>query len=104
MLGNTLKLIRIANDMSVSFVSRGTQLKISLIESIENGDTKVSLSTLNIFSDFYKIPVSKILLLNDFHERFLVSEERMIEDIKNYYSLIEEVNKTEKKIIVKVRS
>jgi len=99
MLGNTLKLIRISNNMSYSFVSKELNLKISLIKDIEADKTKLSLNTLNMFSDFYQIPVSKILLLNDFQERFLISEDRMIEDIKTYY----EIKREQDNIITKVK-
>ena len=102
MLGNILKLIRISKNMSLSQVSRKTNLKISLIEDMENGKAKLSLSTLNIFSDFYEIPVSKILLLNDFHERFMANDEKMLNDIKNYYSLKEEMEQLGK-IMVKTK-
>jgi len=99
MLGNTLKLIRISNNMSYSFVAKELNLKISLIKDIEADKTKLSLNTLNMFSDFYQIPVSKILLLNDFQERFLISEDRMIEDIKTYY----EIKREQDNIITKVK-
>lgn len=92
MLGNTLKQIRIANNMSYSYVSKETNFKISFIKEIEDGTAKLSLSTLSEFSDFYQIPVSKILLLNDFQERCFVPDERMIDDIRTYYELQKEQN------------
>jgi len=99
MLGNTLKQIRIANNMSYSYVSKKTDLRINFIKDIENGKAKISLSTLNIFSDFYRISVSKILLLNDFYERSLISEERMIEDIRTYYELSAEHDNIKVKVL-----
>lgn len=93
MLGNTLRLIRISNCMSYNYVSSNLNLKISIIKDIENGKTNLSLTTLNKFSELYDIPVSKILLLNDFGERFMFTDERMIDDIQTYYQLKQEQDK-----------
>lgn len=97
MLGNILKLVRISNDMTVITVSKGIGLMSSLINDIECGNAKISLSTLEMFSEFYNIPISRILLLNDFQEYFKVSDSKILEDIRNYrYS--EYQNKDKQKV------
>lgn len=101
MLGSTLKLIRIANELSLNKVSRKLNLRISLIKRIERNETKISLNTLYKFASFYQIPISKILILNDFQEHFNMTNERILEDIKNYYSCINEDNEFTDKIKIK---
>lgn len=85
MLGNTLRLIRIANnDMSVNYVAGQMKMPSRYIRRIESGQAKLSLSILTSFSDFYQIPISQILIFNDFKERLKVSDEEALEHIKRY--------------------
>ena len=85
MFGHTLKLIRLCNDMSVNAVALQMQIGFRRLNKIENGKTKISLSTLIRFSELYQMPISQILILNDMKEHFKISDSEMWEDIERFY-------------------
>lgn len=86
MLGNTLRLIRFANNnISINYVASQMNMTPRFIRRIESGQAKLSLSTLISFSNFYQIPISQILIFNDLKESLKVTDEEALEHIKRYF-------------------
>lgn len=85
MLGYTLKLIRLYNNMSANLVATQTQLEPKYLLKIERCKVKLSLSSLAKFSEFYQMPISQILILNDMKEHFKLSDAKLWKDIERFY-------------------
>ena len=99
MLGNTLKLIRTANEnMSINYVASKMELSPRYIKRVEAGITKISLSTLMRFSDFYQMPISQILVFNTLKESLKVTDVELKEYIKRYYACGIDEEKASQKI------
>ena len=85
MLGYTLKLIRLYNNMSANLVATQMQLEPKKLLKIERCKVKLSLSSLAKFSELYQMPISQILILNDMKEHFKLSDAKLWEDIERFY-------------------
>lgn len=81
MLNEALRLVRVYHDMSKADVARELGFSRSFITELEAGQKKVTLETLNRYSDYFEIPVSSLMLFaektadSDFsdHARVLVA-------------------------------
>ncbi len=86
MLGNILKIIRIANDnMSVKDAASKMGVSSSYITEIENGNKTPSLNTLRKFSIVYNIPVSRIVGLDEQEEDEKMSYQELLRNVLQYY-------------------
>jgi len=85
MLGYTLRLIRIANDISIKEVAIKTNISPSFICEIEKNKKKPSLELLNKLSQFYEIPSSKIIELCELAEIKCLSYQKLLIKILEYY-------------------
>ena len=64
-LNESLRLVRVFHDIKPSQLAERAGISKSLISEIESGKSPVTLATLNKYSEFFKIPVSSLML---FHE------------------------------------
>jgi len=85
MLGHTLKLIRLYNNIDVNAAAIHLNLWPKNLGKIESCKANVSLSTLGRFSKLYQMPISQILILNDMKEHFQISDSVLWEDIERFY-------------------
>lgn len=68
MLGETLKIIRIANDKKITQISLETGISKSYLTEIERGIKKPSLEILKKLCTNYNIPFDKLIAFNKFSE------------------------------------
>lgn len=85
MLGHTLKLIRLYNNISLESAAIQLNLWSKLLRKIESHKTKVSLSTLGSLSELYQMPISQILILNDKKEHLQMSDAEIWGEIQRFY-------------------
>lgn len=99
MLGETLRCIRAAyENMSVKEVAKGIGISSSYISEIENNKKKPSLKTLNKLSILYKIPLSKIMELDEYNDKCTdLSFQRTLLRILEYYIANNECEKDNSK-------
>ncbi|MEO3431972.1 helix-turn-helix transcriptional regulator [Inquilinus sp. CAU 1745] len=75
MLNEALRLVRVYHDMSKAELARELGFSRSFITELESGNKKVTLQTLERYSDYFSIPVSSLMLFAertsdaDFSER-----------------------------------
>jgi transcriptional regulator with XRE-family HTH domain len=75
MLNEALRLVRVYHDMSKAELARELRFSRSFITELEGGNKKVTLDTLNRYSEYFDIPVSSLMLFAersrdaDFSER-----------------------------------
>jgi transcriptional regulator with XRE-family HTH domain len=62
MINEALRLIRVYHDMSKAELARELGFSRSFITELEGGKKKVTLDTLERYSDYFDIPVSSIML------------------------------------------
>lgn len=62
MLNEALRLIRVYHDMNKAELARALGFSRSHITEIESGNKKVTLSTLERYSNYFEIPMSSIML------------------------------------------
>ena len=101
MLGHTLKLIRLYNDISVNDVAIELNVGPKKIRKIEACTAGISLSTLGNFSKIYKMPMEQILIFNDMKEHLQISDSQMWTDIERFY-LTKQDEQQEKRIKLEV--
>ena len=71
MIGDILKLIRIANEnMSIKEAANKIGISEAYISEIEQGNKQFSLNTLKKFSSVYNVPASKIMLWDEEQEDY----------------------------------
>lgn len=71
MLNEALRLVRVYHDMTKADLAREVGFARSFVTELESGKKKVTLETLQKYSDFFDIPVSSLML---FAERTKDSE------------------------------
>ncbi|WP_282046651.1 helix-turn-helix domain-containing protein [Roseibium album] len=75
MLNEALRLVRVYHDMRKAELSRELGYSRSFITELEAGTKKVTLETLQRYSDYFDIPVSSLMLFaertndDDFSEK-----------------------------------
>ena len=62
MLNEALRLVRVYHDMTKAELARELNCSRSLITEIESGSKKVTIDTLDRYSNYFDIPMSSILL------------------------------------------
>ncbi len=62
MLNEALRLVRVYHDMSKAELARELGFSRSFITEIEAGNKKVTLDTLERYSEYFDIPVSSLML------------------------------------------
>lgn len=62
MLNKALRLIRVYHDMSKAELARALGFSRSFITELEAGNKKVTLETIERYSDYFEIPASSIML------------------------------------------
>lgn len=85
MLGEAVRIIRIANDMLIKNIADGVGCTANHISEIENGNKRPSLTYLRRFSIAYNIPVSIILRLQECMERDNLSFQVALIGVLRYY-------------------
>ncbi|MGE0280180.1 MAG: helix-turn-helix transcriptional regulator [Rhizobiaceae bacterium] len=75
MLNEALRLIRVYHDMSKAELARELGFSRSFVTELEAGTKKVTIETLEKYSQFFDMPVSSLMLFaertdeSDFSER-----------------------------------
>lgn len=75
MLNEALRLVRVYHDMSKAELARELGFSRSFVTELEGGKKKVTLDTLERYSEYFAIPVSSLMLFAertgdaDFSER-----------------------------------
>lgn len=75
MMNEALRLVRVYHDMSKSELARALGYSRSFITELEGGRKKVTLDTLQRYSDYFDIPMSSLMLFaertqdSDFSDR-----------------------------------
>ena len=75
MLNEALRLVRVYHDMSKAELARELGFSRSFVTELESGSKKVTLDTLERYSQYFDIPVSSLMLFAertrdaDFSER-----------------------------------
>lgn len=62
MLNEALRLVRVYHDMSKAELARELGFSRSFITELESGNKKVTLDTLERYSDYFDIPASSLML------------------------------------------
>ena len=84
MIGEVLRVSRIANDMSIKEVSQKAQLSVSYITELEKNKRKnPSTDFLKKICDAYNLRVSEFLTLNDYHDSIIGKKKSW--KFTNYY-------------------
>ena len=91
MIGEVLRISRIANDMSIKEVSQEAQVSVSYITEIEKQKRKnPSTEFLRKVCAAYNLRVSEFLALNDYHDSLIGQKE----ELETYKLLLMEILKT----------
>lgn len=85
MLGNILRLIRIANDHSIKKVAEKTGVSSAYVCEIEKGKKTPSLKILKKYAKVYGIKVSKIITLAELQETNNLSNNQILIFILEFY-------------------
>lgn len=64
-INETLRLLRVFHDMSRSELVNKIGISPSFLSEIESGNKKVTLDTLNKYSEAFQIPVSSLLFFSE---------------------------------------
>ncbi|WP_439634701.1 helix-turn-helix domain-containing protein [Glycocaulis sp.] len=62
MLNEALRLVRVYHDMSKAELARELGFSRSFITELEGGNKKVTIDTLERYSEYFDIPVSSLML------------------------------------------
>ena len=86
MIGYVLKLIRTANEnMTIREAADKIGIAQSFVTELENGNRNPSQKTLEKISLAYGIPISKILFLDERHDKENLSYQELLMIILHYY-------------------
>lgn len=85
MLGNTLRAIRIANDMSMKEAGEKAGVTSTYIGEVEIGKKNPSLKVLERLADVYNIPKYKIFEFDEQYEENKYSYPQLLKVILEYY-------------------
>ena len=78
MYNRALRLIRVFHDMSQSDVAENLGLSKSYISELEHGHKKPSIEVLEKYSNFFRIPLSSLLLFAEKAEKADFSEKSRV--------------------------
>jgi len=65
MLNDSLRLIRVFHQISQTHLANEINISKSYLSEIESGKKNVSLELLNKYSEYFKIPVSSLMLFSE---------------------------------------
>lgn len=74
MLNEALRLVRVYHDKCKAELARDLGLSRSFITELEAGTKKVTIDTLEKYSDYFEIPVSSLMLFAERNESADFSE------------------------------
>lgn len=94
MLGDILRLIRIANDIKVKDAAISMDISSAYVSEVENNNKQVSFTILKKFSKLYDIPLSKIFLFEELQKDENLNNQQVLKIILEYY-LFEKENNTQ---------
>jgi len=78
MISEVLRVVRIANDMSIKEVSNNSNVSVSYISEIEkNKHNNPSIYTLEKICMAYNLKVSDLLSLDEYHESIIGLKEQL---------------------------
>lgn len=87
-IGEVLRLLRIANDLSISELSKRTNISKSYITEIEKGEKNPSDKVLKSYSTGLEIPEETLnYLLNNYSQKHLSYQKLLIEILKRIAKL-----------------
>ena len=100
MIGEVLRLVRIANDMSIKYVSKKSNVSVSYLTDLEkNKKNNSQIHTLEKICLAHRINVSDLFELDEYHESIIGLKEQL----KIYQLLLiralELYNTKEKKLV-----
>ena len=103
MLGETLRIIRIANEnIKIKNVALAVGVSPSYMSEIENCKRTPSLKLLYKLADFYTIPINQIFIIDHLAEIHYLSFQKTLKLVLDYYiSKENEIKKDKVKTINK---
>ena len=93
MLGNILRLIRIANDnKNIKDIAKEIGITPNYLCDLEKGNKRVSLKILKKIALFYDMPLSQIFLFDELQNQNNLNNQQILKMILEYYSSKEKEN------------
>ena len=77
MIGEVVKVTRVANDMTTKDLSEKSQVSKSYINEIEKGKKTPSNDILNKLSEGFNLDVENLLELNEYHDSLIGKKEKL---------------------------
>lgn len=97
MLGETLRIVRVATgNIKQKEVANAVGVSRVYISEIEKGKSTPSLKLLTKLSEFYNIPLSQLLLIDDLAEKQSLTYQQTLIMVLDYYLSKETEEESEK--------
>ena len=78
MIGEVLRVVRIANDMSIKEVSEKSSVSVSYLSDLERNKKKnPSINVLEKIGSVYDLKVSELFELDEYHESIIGLKEKL---------------------------
>lgn len=88
-LANVLRILRIAEDLTISELSERSNLSSSYICDVESGKRRPSLDTLKKFADGLQIPYSTICVFDEEQSRYGYTYRKLLSIVLGKIDLLE---------------
>ena len=85
MIGYILRIIRVANDLSIRELAEAIGFSSAYISEIERGKKTPTIESLKRFAEYYKFPVSYVFVLDELRESLGLSYQRLLYFTLAYY-------------------
>lgn len=100
MIGEVLRVVRIANDMSIKDVSKNSSVSVSYLTDLEkNKKSNPSISTLEKICVAHNLNVSDLFELDEYHESIVGLKEKLKIYQLLLIKILELYNTKEKKLV-----
>ena len=77
MIGEVVKVTRVANDMTTKDLSEKSQVSKSYINEIEKRKENTSNDILNKLSEGFNLDIEDLLLLDEYHDSLIGKKEKL---------------------------
>lgn len=77
MIGEVVRVTRIANDFTTKDLSEKSQVSKSYINEIEKGKKNPSDNILNKLSEGFNLDIEDLLILNKYHDSLISKKEKL---------------------------
>ena len=77
MIGEVVRVTRIANDFTTKDLSEKSQVSKSYINEIEKGKKNPSDNILNKLSEGFNLDIEDLLLLDEYHDSLIRKKEKL---------------------------